>query len=1045
MLFSDIHCMSPETYAHSPPRIRKVAEVLTPSGTSPQEAEPEGPIRPDELLLALLECDERLKGEFNQKALARATLLSQPTVSRLLSTLYQRGHVTSHVPAPWEGRHAERTYRLTPKGETFARALWTKLQEYPTPDPLLTLRDLIDLHPNIPPADLLLLCLRRTPFDVEDPSSALRHLDRMWPDNARPTKNTSSSDPFRSEHFALVGRIRERRRLLSLLRNVMGSHVEPSSVVLLGQAGIGKSTLLRFTVRAAEARGFQVRRGQVVSEGRLPLYLLGGFLDTAEGRSLRVAGRVLPPLMVSMLEHLELDARKRPQLFVIDDLHLATADDLVFLEFLLFGIMERKMPVVAVFAMREDNPQESPSEGILERIQTLGRTGTGLLQLERLPPLAPEEAHLLAQQAMGVRALHPGLRPLLQRLEERARGNPLFLLESIEFLRQRGLLDPARLGEVETLPVPDSLRRLISARMARLPEPSRRLLEMAATIGPRFDLDAIAHLAWKSGWGDRKKVLAELARSVKEGEFLESGSVGEFVFRHPLLPDVLQEETRESERYHRILAEWWGERRPLEIETVAFHCFQGRDDTLGILWVRKALRAALREPAPEKVERYHRWLQALLEQRETPIEARVQEGLGVFDDLCEMVEFTPQGRRILSSLLAGHPPEALRWEIETRQAIDLVTTDPPMARKKLARLAKEIPPGRSRAGTRGFLLAIGRTRLANSDGRVRVMIKEASPLLRPRKGLPVWIRAQALYNAGRAWTNLAQPQRIRWCITQARALARTHESPYLQGLCSNLEASLAHTEGRVRPLRIAFEDALANARLSGDPDQVARRILNVGLACIMEGDLVKARQMLEEYRRFAERMGATKEEGMEQYLEGWLLLHEGHSGEAVDLLRQAREIMNQAGRTYLLESVQVRMIDALLTQGDVEGARRELRSATYGGELMRMQEGWCCALESQTVRARRFLEQAVKEALSHRHLLTHGLALKHLARWEEGFGKRKRAQALFRKAQKQFDRSGVIPGSWYWEWPPSFVKKSATSLALRRPTVPTERRHGSPS
>jgi tetratricopeptide (TPR) repeat protein len=213
----------------------------------------------------------------------------------------------------------------------------------------------------------------------------------------------------------------------------------------------------------------------------------------------------------------------------------------------------------------------------------------------------------------------------------------------------------------------------------------------------------------------------------------------------------------------------------------------------------------------------------------------------------------------------------------------------------------------------------------------------------------------------------------------------------------------------------------------------------------MEGDLVKARQMLEEYRRFAERMGATKEEGMEQYLEGWLLLHEGHSGEAVDLLRQAREIMNQAGRTYLLESVQVRMIDALLTQGDVEGARRELRSATYGGELMRMQEGWCCALESQTVRARRFLEQAVKEALSHRHLLTHGLALKHLARWEEGFGKRKRAQALFRKAQKQFDRSGVIPGSWYWEWPPSFVKKSATSLALRRPTVPTERRHGSPS
>lgn len=993
------------------------------------EQESGASLQPHELILALLVGDERLQGLATQRTLARTALLSQPSVSRLLRTLQERGIVAPHFPGPWEGAHVERTYRLTPKGETLGRALWTRILKLPTPNPLLELQDLFDLHPHLPRADLLILCLRKAPFDVEHPEPALAQLEgkERGPASMSDSAPSPRSGPVETESLPLVGRVRERRRLLSVLRGVIGVHVEPASVVLLGPAGIGKSTLLRFAERVAEERGFQVRRGQLASGNGLPGYLLGDFIDPSLTRTARPTAAALPKLMVTLLERLEQEARKKPQLIVVDDVDRAPVEDLTLLEFLLFHVLERRMPVVFLLGVRDDEPKGSRSEAVLAHIHRLGRTGTGLLRLEPVPPLSPEEAHLLAQRAVGNTAAGLQLDPLFKRIEARARGNPLFLLETIACLRHRGLLDPDRVAELDAapLPVPDGLQRLIEDRIGHLPESARQLLSMAAAVGTEFGLEPIVALSKEIGAGERTNVRTMLERELAQGEFLETRGVGEFAFRHPLVPEVLEMQDQGRRRFHLFLAGWWSTHAPEEVEVIAGHYHEANDPVGGIPWVKRALQAAVASHSLERVERYHHWLQDLMVSGGVSAEVRAREGLGTFDDLWGAMGPTPAGVRILHALRSLHPSPPLRREVAVRLAFHLARTDPSAAQRMIKMLGQEASRERTPGGAVVPLLSLVRTRIANTQGRDREVLKETAPLLSAMDKLPVWARGYVLYYAGQAWRYFDQGPRVRDCLAQARALARSSGSLFLQGLGHNLEAALANSEGRVRLQRRAFESALTVAQASGDLDIIATRLANLAQAFLMEGDLSRSRQTLEEHHRFCERFGVVAEPGLE--LKNWadLTLREGHWEEAIALLQKAREAMTRAGRTYLLDAVRFTMIDALLLGGDATTARQELRSARYEDSLRLAQDGWCRVLEDRAPSARTLFERAVTKAEARSNLLDQGKALCYLSRWEAGFGDPERARSHRRMAQARFDRAGVIRGGWYRSWPPPFAGAQA--------------------
>ena len=71
-------------------------------------------------------------------------------------------------------------------------------------------------------------------------------------------------------------------------------------------------------------------------------------------------------------------------------------------------------------------------------------------------------------------------RATLERLVRNARGNPLFLEETVQMLLDAETLDPAHL---ESLPTPESLQALVAARLDGLPPPNGTSRNMRRSRG----------------------------------------------------------------------------------------------------------------------------------------------------------------------------------------------------------------------------------------------------------------------------------------------------------------------------------------------------------------------------------------------------------------------------------------------------------------------------------------------------------------------------------------------------------------------------------
>jgi adenylate cyclase len=171
-----------------------------------------------------------------------------------------------------------------------------------------------------------------------------------------------------------------------------------------------------------------------------------------------------------------------------------------------------------------------------------GRSALELLSLD------PEAAQTLLGELLGS---DPSLAPLAQRIQERAAGNPFFLEESVRSLAESGALAGERghyrqCRSVESLEIPASIQSLLAARIDRLDEPQKQLLQCAAVIGERFDEELLARVAGGSD-SARRRTLESLAAAellVEEG----AKPAAELRFRHSLTREVAYRSQLEATR-----------------------------------------------------------------------------------------------------------------------------------------------------------------------------------------------------------------------------------------------------------------------------------------------------------------------------------------------------------------------------------------------------------------------------------------------------------------------------------------------------------------
>jgi class 3 adenylate cyclase/tetratricopeptide (TPR) repeat protein len=175
-------------------------------------------------------------------------------------------------------------------------------------------------------------------------------------------------------------------------------------------------------------------------------------------------------------------AETYPTVLAFEDMQWADSALLDFVEHLLEW--SRNHPLFVTTAARPELLERRPTWGAGHRHFTS-------LYLEPLSERAMEDL---------LTGLVPGLPVSLRsRILTRAEGVPLYAVETVRMLLDRGLLVEEGasyrvVGEVESLDVPETLHALVAARLDGLPAEERRLLGDASVLGKTFTPDALSEL-----------------------------------------------------------------------------------------------------------------------------------------------------------------------------------------------------------------------------------------------------------------------------------------------------------------------------------------------------------------------------------------------------------------------------------------------------------------------------------------------------------------------------------------------------------------------
>lgn len=316
--------------------------------------------------------------------------------------------------------------------------------------------------------------------------------------------------PGESPQF--VGRVRE----LESLRKISGEVGRGAAQIVLleGEAGIGKTTLVRRFAETAAASGYAIVRGQNDSDCGAPSYwtwiqVLRELLTRPEiaavrrrsPNSLAIVKRLVSSeaiaeqalvaghdrrmwLFDDVAEVLRLFATACPLLIVLEDLQSANEDSLLLLRFLARHLEATRTMVLGTYrrASLSDDHALTATLTELRRVPCFTEMTIG--------GLSPEDATALVGRHVST--------SVVRELQRRTGGNPLFLKEILRQAATRS--EPAWLsldGAAVVLQrdqAPPGIRDLVAQRVGRLHPDTRAVFDAAAVLGVRFEVADVAHL-----------------------------------------------------------------------------------------------------------------------------------------------------------------------------------------------------------------------------------------------------------------------------------------------------------------------------------------------------------------------------------------------------------------------------------------------------------------------------------------------------------------------------------------------------------------------
>jgi DNA-binding CsgD family transcriptional regulator/tetratricopeptide (TPR) repeat protein len=334
-------------------------------------------------------------------------------------------------------------------------------------------------------------------------------------------------------------------------------------LLLAGEAGIGKTRLLKAIVRQAILGGFRYSKSDIAPQDSLvPLASLFDLARAMDADAFGDLGTELLALrggkgndslasrriLVREIAEKIADAIDRPTVLAFEDLQWA---DELTLE--VIGDVARLCQDRPLLILGAYRPDELPAGSIHRewRARLLTQRLAEELRLERL---TPADTALVTTLILGTGL--PASREVVDAVYERTNGIPLHIEELLAALGDEVASDGRSIRGVA---VPDTIEDAVIARMARLSDDARALGRAASVMGRCFAPDVLAGIMDRQV-EDLDGPLQELVDSsiLFPFEFIDRGY---YDFRHQLLRDALYDTvpTAELRRLHARAGEFGAE------------------------------------------------------------------------------------------------------------------------------------------------------------------------------------------------------------------------------------------------------------------------------------------------------------------------------------------------------------------------------------------------------------------------------------------------------------------------------------------------------
>ena len=423
----------------------------------------------------------------------------------------------------------------------------------------------------------------------------------------------SQDAPPQLSFSRFVGRENELRKLVMALdQSVFGV---PQARFILGEAGVGKSTLVRQLLPELRLRGAVMAAGRAMESESRPSFgvwvealtslhelgltsertfpLLARLVPAMRGDVSRTPAEYsrdpVPPhlFMQEMLEFLRAASEARPLLVVLEDMHWSDTASWDTLDYVLAQLTTERICIAMTV-----RSEEAASGAVRDRRRRLSRD-------ERVRELSL--ARLTASE------LTDWLRSALHRSEigddlldfvlRHTEGNPFLIVQLLRTMEEESVFHHSGTAWEWTIPktlsLPAGMTDLVGRRLSRLTPETLKILVTGATIGRTFAVPLLIEASGTSAELVLDAIDAALATSVVEPAHNQDADA--YQFAHALLVDAVLKSVSVTRR--RLISERIAEilvaRAPDQVDRIAGHYANSSNSAQAYIWCRRAAAAAM--------------------------------------------------------------------------------------------------------------------------------------------------------------------------------------------------------------------------------------------------------------------------------------------------------------------------------------------------------------------------------------------------------------------------------------------------------------------